>query len=94
MLSAFHPQSYRLTERINASMDQYLLVFINHQQDDCLKSLLLAEFAANNGVSEITKCAPLYAVQGGDPQMMLAGKPMKEWEKWRLNADQVQATMQ
>jgi len=48
MLSAFHPQSYRLTERINASMDQYLWVFINHQQDYCLKSLLLAEFAANN----------------------------------------------
>jgi len=67
MSTACHPQTDGQTERMNASMEQYLRVFVNHQQDDWVKWLPLAEFAAKNGTSETTKCTPCYAVEGVDP---------------------------
>jgi len=94
MSITFHPQTDSQTEQMNASMEQYLRVFVNHQQDDWVQWLPLAEFAANNGISETTKCTPFFAVQGVDPQMTFAGEPTKEQDNRRLNADQVQATMQ
>jgi len=66
---------------MNASMEQYLRVFVYHQQDDWVKWLPLAEFAANNGVSETTKCTPFYAVQGTDPQMSFAGELTEEHDQ-------------
>jgi len=75
MSTAFHPQSDRQMERMNASMEQCLRVYVNHRQDDWDMWLPLAEIDANNGVSETTKCSPLYAVQGTDPQMSFVGEP-------------------
>jgi len=75
-------------------MEQYLRVFVNHQQDDWVQWLPSAEFAANNGVSETTKCTSFFAVQGSDPRMSFAGEPTKEQDYRRLDADQVEATMQ
>ena len=94
MSTAFHPQTDGQTERMNAIMEQYLRVFVNHQQDDWVQWLPLAEFAANNGVSETTKYTPFFAVQGTHPRMSFAGEPTMEQDHRRLNADQVQATMQ
>jgi hypothetical protein len=76
MSMAFHPQTDGQTERINAGMEQYLRVFVNHQQDDWVQWLPLAEFAANNGVSESMKCTPFFAVQDADPRMSFAGEPI------------------
>jgi hypothetical protein len=56
--------------------------------------LPLAKFAANNGVSESTKCTPFFAVQGVDPRMSFAGEPTQERDQQRCEADQVQAVMQ
>jgi transposase InsO family protein len=53
--TAFHPQTDGQTERMNAAMEQYLRVFVNHQQDGWVQWLPRAEFAANNGVYESTK---------------------------------------
>jgi len=63
MSTAFHPQTDGQTERRNASMEQYLQVFVNHQQDGWVQWLPQAEFAANNGLSETTKCTPFFAIQ-------------------------------
>jgi transposase InsO family protein len=52
MSTAFHPQTDGQTEQMNAGMEQCLRVFVNHQQDDWVQWLPLAEFAANNRVSE------------------------------------------
>jgi hypothetical protein len=79
---------------MNAGMEQYLQVFVNHQQDDWVQWLPLVEFAANNEVSESTKCTPFLTVQGADPQMSFAREPTQEQDQWRLEADQVQAMMQ
>jgi transposase InsO family protein len=78
MSTAFHPQTDGQTERMNTGMEQYLRVFVNHQHDDWVQWLPLAEFAANNGVSESPKCTPFFAVQGVDPRMSFAGDPTQE----------------
>jgi len=58
MLTAFQPQTDGQTERLNSSMEQYLRVFVKHQQQNWVTWLPLAEFAANNRTSETTKCTP------------------------------------
>jgi hypothetical protein len=94
MSEAFHPHTDGQTERMTVRMEQYLRVFVNHQQDDWVQWLPLAEFAANNGVSESTKCTPFFEVQGTDPQMSFAGEPTQEQDQRRLETNQVQASMQ
>jgi len=69
MSTAFHPQTYGQTKQTNVGMEQYLQVFVNHQQDDWVQWLPMAEFAANSGTSKSIKCTPLFAVQGVDSQM-------------------------
>jgi len=94
MSTAFHVQTDGQTERINATMEQYLLVIVNHQQDDWVEGLPLAEFAANNRVLETTECTPIPAIQGMDPQMSFAAVHMKEQDQRRVSADNAQSTMQ
>jgi hypothetical protein len=62
MSTAFHPQTDGQTDLMNAGMEQYRCVFVNDQQDDWVLWLPLAEFAANNGISESTKCTPFFTV--------------------------------
>jgi hypothetical protein len=56
-------------------------VFVNYQQDDWAEWLPLAEFAANNGASELIKCTPFCAVQGTDPGMSFAEEPTQEGDQ-------------
>ena len=94
MATAFHPEKDGHSERMNAGMEQFLRVFVNYQQDDRVQWLPLAEFAANNGILETITCTTFFAIQGADPRMSFAGEPMKGKDNRRLDADQVQATMQ
>jgi len=94
MSTEFHPQTDGQTERMYAGMEQYLRIFVNHQQDDWVQWLPLAEFAANNGLSESTKCTPFFAVQGVDRRMSFAGEPTQERDQRRWEADRVQAAME
>ena len=75
-------------------MEQYLRVFVNPQQDDWVKWLPLAKFAANNGTSQTAKCTPSYAVQGTDSQMSVAEAPAEERDQQRIDVDPIHATMQ
>src|SRR5258706_2291184 len=65
---AFHPQTDSQTEKFNAVMEQYLRSYINYLQDDWAEGIPLAEFAANNQVSETTEVSPFFANYGYDPQ--------------------------
>jgi hypothetical protein len=84
----------RQKDGVNATMERYLQVFLNHQQHDWVQWLPLVEFAAKNEILETTRCPPFYAVQGTDPQLSFPREPMEEHGHRRLNADLVQATMQ
>ena len=66
--TAFHPQTDGQTERINASMEEYLRGYVNYLQDDWAKMLAIAEFAGNNQVSAATGASPFYATAGRDPR--------------------------
>jgi hypothetical protein len=91
--TAFHPQTDGQTERMNASMEQYLRIFKSHQQDDWAQWLPLAEFAANNGTSETTKCSTFFAVTGVDPRMSFEEMAEESRDSRVTDADQVQSTM-
>ena len=49
---------------------------------------------ANNGISESTKCTPLFAVHGMDPGMSIAGNFTQDRGRRRLDGDQVQAMIE
>ena len=46
--TAFHPQIYSQTKRQNSMIEAYLRAFVNFEQNDWAKFLLIAEFAYNN----------------------------------------------
>ena len=50
-------------------MEQYLRCYFNYLQDDRPKWLPVAEFAANNQMSESTKISPFFANTGWDPRI-------------------------
>ncbi len=67
--SAFHPATNGQTEAANAWMEQYLRAFICFHQDDWADWLPLAEFAANNQISESTGISPFFANYGFNPRL-------------------------
>ena len=67
--TGFHPQTDGQTERFNATMEEYLRLYVNHHQDDWVDWLPLCEFAANNATSETTQVSPFFATFGRDPRM-------------------------
>ena len=46
--TAFHPQTDGQTKRQNSTIEAYLQVFVNFEQNDWARLLLMAEFAYNN----------------------------------------------
>ena len=62
--TAFHPQTDGQTERINASMEEYLRAHVNCLQDDWVQYLSLAKFATNNQESATTGASPFFATSG------------------------------
>jgi len=67
--TAFHPQTDGQTERMNQELEQYLRMFIDHQQEQWPEWLGTAEFAYNNKVQTSTKVSPFKANNGRDPRM-------------------------
>jgi len=67
MLTAFHPQTDRQTERLNQTIEAYLRSFISYEQDDWVSLLPMAEFAYNNSNTNATGISPFYANYGFHP---------------------------
>ena len=67
MSTAFHPQTDGQTERLNQTIEAYLRSFVNHEQDDWVNLLPMAEFAYNNSVTTATGMSPFYANYGFHP---------------------------
>ena len=78
MSTAFHPQTDGQTERFNLVIEQYLRSYVNYQQDDWSAWLPLAEFAANNHLSEATKQSPFFALHGYHPRATTSLLPATE----------------
>ena len=65
--TAFHPQTDGQTERQNQTLEQYLRIYVNYQQDNWAELLPLAEFAYNNSHHSSLGASPFYALMGLDP---------------------------
>ena len=62
--SGYHLEGDRQTKRTNQTLEQYLWIFCNYQQDDWYTLLLLAEFAYNNTLSATTRISLFFANKG------------------------------
>jgi len=69
MSTVFYPQTDGQTERVNQELEQYLRMFIDHQQEQWPDWLGTAEFAYNNKVHSSTKTSPFKANYRQDPRM-------------------------
>jgi transposase InsO family protein len=59
--SGYHPKGDRQTERTNQTLEQYLRIFCNYQQDNWDILLPLVEFAYNNALSTTTRTSLFFA---------------------------------
>ena len=67
--SGYHPEGDGQTERLNQTLEQYLRIFCNYQQDNWSELLPLAEFTYNNAPSATTGVSPFYANKGYHPNI-------------------------
>ena len=67
--SGYHPEGDGQTERLNQTLEQYLRIFCNYQQDNWSDLLPLAEFTYNNAPSATTGVSPFYANKGYHPNI-------------------------
>ena len=58
-----------VTEQTNQTLEQYLRIYSNYQQDNWLDLLPLAEFAYNNAPSVTTGISPFYTNKGYHPNI-------------------------
>ena len=56
-------------ECTNQTLEQYLCVYCNYQQDNWADLLPLAEFAYNNALSATTRISPFFANKGYHPNI-------------------------
>jgi len=69
LLTVFHPQTDRQTERMNQELEQYLRFFIEHRQKNWPEWLASAKFAINNKAHTVTKMSPFMANYGRELRM-------------------------
>lgn len=67
--SGYHLEGDGQTEQTNQTLEQYLCVYCNYQQDNWLQLLPLAEFAFNNAPSVTTGVSPFFANKGYHPPL-------------------------
>ena len=65
--SGYHPEGDGQTERVNQTLEQYLRIYCNYQQDNWSRLLPLAEFAYNNAPNVTTGVSPFFANKGYNP---------------------------
>jgi len=69
--SGYHPEANGQAERMNQTLEQYLRVYCNYQQDNWSELLPLAEFAYNNAPSTTTGVSPFFANKGYHPNLLV-----------------------
>ena len=72
--SGYHLEGDGQTERVNQTLEQYLCVFCNYQQDNWSSLLPLAEFAYNNAPNESTGLSPFFSNKGYHPNIAVHPK--------------------
>ena len=66
--TAYHLETDGQTKRINAWIEQYLRIYINHRQSNWVEWLSIAEFAHNQTFFSATTFSPFLLNYGQQPQ--------------------------
>ena len=69
--TAYHPQADGQTERVNQSLEAYIRIYCEYDQDDWYDLLLLAEFTYNNSPHHATGVSPFFANKGYHPKLSI-----------------------
>jgi len=69
--SGYHPEANSQVKRTNQTLEQYLRLYCNYQQDNWSELLPLAEFAYNNTPSATTGVSPFFANKGYYPNLIV-----------------------
>ena len=72
--SGYHPEGDSQTECTNQTLEQYLRIYCNYQQDNWYELLALAEFAYNNAPNTTTGISPFFANKGYHPNITVHPK--------------------
>ena len=67
--SGYHPEGDGQTKRTNQTLEQYIRIYCNYQQDNWKQLLPLGEFAYNNAPSATTGISPFFANKGYHPNI-------------------------
>ena len=73
--SGYHPEGDGQTKRTNQTLEQYIRVYWNYQQDNWSDLLLLAEFAYNNAPHATTGLSLFFANKGYHPNISIHPEP-------------------
>ena len=65
----YHPEGDRQTEHTNQTLEQYICLYCNYQEDDWSELLPLAEFTYNNALSVTTGISPFFVNKGYHPNI-------------------------
>ena len=94
--SGYHPKGNRQTEHINQTLEQYLYVYCNYQQDNWSKLLPLVEFAYNNAPSATTSISLFFTNKGYHPNIIVHPEHDIAFSQacdFTINLDELQSTL-
>jgi len=69
--SEYHLEANGQAEQTNQTLEQYLRIYCNYQQDNWSELLPLAEFAYNNAPSATTGVSPFFTNKGYHPNLLV-----------------------
>ena len=94
--SGYHPEGDGQTKRTNQTLEQYLRVYCNYQQDNWSELLPLMEFVYNNALSATTSVSPFFTNKGYHPNITVHPKCniASFWaHNFTIDLDELQSTL-
>ena len=94
--SGYHPKGDGQTKCINQTLEQYLCIYCNYQQDNWSKLLPLIEFAYNNALSATTGVSLFFANKRYYPNITVYSKyniTSFQAHNFTIDLDKLQSTL-
>jgi len=94
--SGYHPKDDGQTKCTNQTLEQYLYVYCNYQQDNWSELLPFMEFAYNNALSVTTSVSPFFANKEYHPNITVYPKhdiASSRAHNFTIDLDELQSTL-
>jgi len=94
--SGYHSEGDGQTKCTNQTLEQYLCIYCNYQQDNWSKLLPFVEFAYNNALSATTGVSPFFANKGYHPNITVHSEHnIASFQAcdFAINFDELQSTL-